>query len=382
MDTPRKIVSRRRFLRNGSIAAGVPLVAAGLPAASIANVKDANGFLNLGWIGVGGRGTSLLDRALRSVSVSTLKVGAICDIDPAARERAIKKCGAMKPIGIHDYKDLLERKDIDAVFVATPIYLHAEHGCAVVSAGKHCYCEKPLAPKPEEVKQLYDCVKRSGKKFQVGFQWRYHSAFLGFVDQVQSGAAGKLSFINGFRHVGGYPESGWYMDREKSGDLIVEQAVHEMNVFCWMLKSHPLRAAGFGGINALEGRPDNRTMMDSYGVTYEFPENIRLNYSHVIYAAAGFGGLDLTVYGGRHQACALEGTANLFVTRGGKREKVDLPPPKDATEAAIQSFAKSIREDKEPLANVDAGRHATLMSLLGRTAIHEKRVVEWKEVAL
>ena len=68
MDTPRKIVSRRRFLRNGSIAAGVPLVAAGLPAASIANVKDANGFLNLGWIGVGGRGTSLLDRALRSVS--------------------------------------------------------------------------------------------------------------------------------------------------------------------------------------------------------------------------------------------------------------------------------------------------------------------------
>ena len=382
MDTPGKIVSRRRFLRNGSLAAGVPLVAAGLPAASLANVQDANEFLRLGWIGVGGRGTSLLDRALRSVSVSTLKVNAICDIDPKARDRAIKKCGAMKPVGIHDYKDLLERDDIDAVFVATPIYLHAEHGCAVVSAGKHCYCEKPLAPTAEQVKQLYDCVKKSGKKFQVGFQWRYHSGFLGFVDQVQSGAAGKLSFVNGFRHVGGYPESGWYMDREKSGDLIVEQAVHEMNVFCWMLRSHPLRAAGFGGINALEGRPADRTMMDSYGVTYEFPGNIRLNYSHVIYAAGGFGGLDLTVYGGRHQACALEGTTSLFVTREGKRTKVDLPPLKDATEAAIQSFARSIREDKEPLANVDAGRHATLMSILGRTAIHQKRVVEWKEVAL
>ena len=62
--------------------------------------------------------------------------------------------------------------------------------------------------------------------------------------------------------------------------------------------------------------------------------------------------------------------------------KVNLPPLKDSTELAIQSFARSIREDKEPLANVDAGRHATLMSLLGRTAIHEKRVVEWKEVAL
>ena len=54
----------------------------------------------------------------------------------------------------------------------------------------------------------------------------------------------------------------------------------------------------------------------------------------------------------------------------------------NATEAAIQSFVKAIRDGSEPLANIDAGRHATLMSILGRTAIHEKRVVEWGEVAL
>ena len=68
--------------------------------------------------------------------------------------------------------------------------------------------------------------------------------------------------------------------------------------------------------------------------------------------------------------------------KGGKKVKIETPPLTDATEAAIQHFAKSIREDKEPLANVDAGRHATCMALLGRTAIHEKRAVEWKEVAL
>ena len=102
----------------------------------------------------------------------------------------------------------------------------------------------------------------------------------------------------------------------------------------------------------------------------------------MIYAASGFGGLYMTVFGDAGKALELEGTVNLSVTRGGKKTKVDLPPLKDSTELAIQSFARSIREDKEPLANVDAGRHATLMALLGRTAIHEKRVAEWKEVAL
>jgi len=382
MDNPRNSVSRRKFIQNGTVAAGVPLVAAGLAPASLANVKDANEFLNLGWIGVGGRGSSLLNRALRSVSTSTLKVTGICDIHEGRMNNAIKACGAMKPAGFADYRKLLEQKNVDAVFVATPIHLHPEHGCAVMKADKHCYCEKPMGASPEGVKMLYDCVKASKKKFQIGFQWRYHNGFLSFVDKVQSGELGKLSFVQGYRHVGGYPESGWYMDRNKSGDLIVEQAVHEMNVFCWALKGHPLRAAGFGGINALEGRPAGRTMMDAYGVTYEFPENLRLQYSHIIYVAAGFGGLNMMVLGGRHKALSLEGTTQLYQSKGGKKVKIDTPPLKDATEAAIQHFAKSIREDKEPLANVDAGRHATCMALLGRTAIHEKRAVEWKEVAL
>ena len=97
MKTPKKTVSRRKFIKKGSLLSAAPVIAAGLPASSLANIQDANEFLRLGWIGVGGRGTSLLDRALRSVSVSTLKVNAICDIDPKARTRGIRMCGAMKP---------------------------------------------------------------------------------------------------------------------------------------------------------------------------------------------------------------------------------------------------------------------------------------------
>ena len=70
------------------------------------------------------------------------------------------------------------------------------------------------------------------------------------------------------------------------------------------------------------------------------------------------------------------------MTQNGKRTPVKLAPWGNATQAAIQAFAQAVREDSEPLCNVDAGRAATLMAILGRTALHERRVVEWDEVAL
>jgi predicted dehydrogenase len=376
-----KELSRRKFIKAAGALAGAPLLA-GLPASSIANVLDANEFLRLAWIGVGGRGSALLGHALNCVSDSTLTVTAICDIDPAARESAVKKCGGMKPTGINDYRELLDRKDIDAIFIATPIHLHAEHAVAVMNAGKHAYCEKPLGRTAQEVKAVFDAVKKSGKKFQVGFQWRYHEGFNAFVDVVQGGKVGKVNFVIAQRHVGGYPTSGWYIDRNLSGDLIVEQAVHEMNIFCWMLKSHPLSAAGLGGINALKGVPPGRTIMDHYAVTYQFPDDITIAYSHCVYTPNGFGGLYQAVYGSEGRGAILEDTLRLSLTKDGKRTPVEVPPLRDASELAIQSFAKCIRQDKEPLSNVDAGRNATLMAILGRTAIHERRVAEWKELDL
>jgi myo-inositol 2-dehydrogenase/D-chiro-inositol 1-dehydrogenase len=376
---PRSEVSRRSILGAGVAAAGLPFLGS-LPASSLANVLGANDAIRLGWIGVGGRGSSILRGALDNASVSNLRVNAICDIDPAARERAIQACGAMKPEGVHDYRELLKRGDIDAVFIATPIYLHAEHASAALDAGKHVYCEKPLGRTPEEVKAIYDAAKRSKKKFQTGFQWRYHSGFRGFVDTVQGGAVGRVTFVDAARHVAGYPDSGWYADRNLSGDLIVEQAVHEMNVFCWLLGSHPLAACGFGGINALE-KP-GRSIMDAYSVVYEFPQNLRVTYSHVIYAANGFGGLHMTVFGEAGRACELVDTVELYVTKDGKRTKIDQPALEDATEDAIRHFVRCVREDERILCDVEAGRRATLMAILGRTAMHERRVVEWKEVAL
>ena len=372
-------VSRRRFIKKAGLAASAPIVA-GLPAASLSNVVGANDFLRLGWIGVGTRGSALLKRALDSVSVSTLKVAAICDIHEGRRGAAIKQCGGMNPVGLHDYRRLLDRNDIDAVFIATPVHLHREHAVAAVNADKHVYCEKPLGRTPQDVKDVYDAVKQSRKRFQVGFQWRYQEGFKAFVDVVQDGTIGQARFVEAERHVGGYPTVDWLVNRDLSGDIIVEQAVHEMNIFCWLLRSHPLRAAGFGGMNEVR-EPPERTILDHYVLSYGFPNDVALRYSHCIYTPAGFEGVRFAVFGSEKRGAAYAGT-NLSVTKDGNRTKVDLPAWGDATLAAIRSFAECVREDREPLSNVDAGRWATLTAILGRTAIYEQRVVEWSEVAL
>ena len=138
MKSPKKTVSRRKFIKKSSLLSAVPVIAAGLPASSLANVQDANKFLRLGWIGVGGRGTSLLDRALRSVSVSTLKVNAICDIDPKARARGIRMCGAMKPDGINlEVIDLRTLRPLDVTTLVESVKKTGK--CLVVQEDTQAY---------------------------------------------------------------------------------------------------------------------------------------------------------------------------------------------------------------------------------------------------
>ena len=371
-------VTRREFVRH-STAAGLATGSVALTtlptvlrAGALGNEKE----VRLAWIGVGGRGTSLLQQALSHVPTSKLTVKAICDIDPAARERAVSLCGPMRPVGIDDYRRVLDMKDVDAVFIATPIYLHREMAVAGAVAGKHMYCEKPLGRTAEEVAAVDRAISDSNVRFQVGFQWRYDKRWQTSIRQVHEGAIGKVHFVSASRHVAGYPTSGWYIDRALSGDLIVEQAVHEMNIFCWLMKGPPLRAAGFGGINAFSEVPPDRSIMDHYTVSFEFPENVRLSYSHCVYTAPGIGGLEQMAMG-RSAAMDLR---NATVHKDGKHRTADLGPLPNATGEAIASFVDCVRNDKEPLSNLEMGKNATLMAILGRTAMYEGRVVEWKEV--
>ena len=152
---------RRDFLKTSALAAG----ALAWPAASRAAVAGANDRIHFAVIGCGGMGTGHLGSLVKRGEADNIKVRAVSDV---YQRRLTRAQGICQGEGYRDYRKLLERKDIDAVLIATPDHWHAKISMDAMAAGKHVYVEKPMTHTVEQAIQLRDAVKRSGKILQVG----------------------------------------------------------------------------------------------------------------------------------------------------------------------------------------------------------------------
>ena len=152
--------------------------------------------IGAGMIGVGGRGTADLRAVLAQ---SGVKVNALCDLKPDRLDKAASLASAHKPATFKDYHELLARKDVDAVFIATPCDLHVEMAIAALKAGKHVYCEKPAGINAESIQRLVDAVHASGRVFQIGQQMRSMSRLRRTVDQIHEGVVGDVIMIKAAR---------------------------------------------------------------------------------------------------------------------------------------------------------------------------------------
>ncbi|MCL4854099.1 MAG: Gfo/Idh/MocA family oxidoreductase, partial [Bryobacteraceae bacterium] len=162
---------RRRFLAGG--------------AAMLASTRmkaQAEKELRTAMIGIGSRGGGLLKQVL---SQQNVKVAAVCDIDPQARDNAQTAAGRDNPRAYTDYRQVLDLKDVDAVVIATPCDLHAEMSAAALEAGKYVYCEKPLGITPEQVKRALDASRRARTFLQIGQQLRYFPGMREAVRLIQ-----------------------------------------------------------------------------------------------------------------------------------------------------------------------------------------------------
>ncbi|MCA9233717.1 MAG: Gfo/Idh/MocA family oxidoreductase, partial [Planctomycetales bacterium] len=144
----------------------------------------------LGCIGVGGQGKHIGERALEYGDVV-----AVCDVQRQHAEQALDRFHVKAGI-YEDYKELLERGEIDAVLIATPDHWHTAPAIAALKAGKHVYCEKPLTLTVEEGKLLVDAVKQTGKVLQVGTMQRGDMLqFARAVATARSGQLGKIKLV-------------------------------------------------------------------------------------------------------------------------------------------------------------------------------------------
>ena len=330
--------------------------------------------------GVGSRGSGLLQNLLK---IPNVQIVAICDTTPehlAAAAKAAQDKGH-KPRLYTDYRKMLdEAKDVDGVVIATPVYLHMGMSIAALELGKNVYSEKPMAGTAEECSIVQKAARSAKGIYQVGFQLRHDPNHRAAIDFIHSGQLGRILFMQGQRNGGDLQRNrDWYFDRERSGDIIVEQACHILDLMTWAVGKPPLRAMGSGGINLFRNEPPGRTSMDNYTVIYEYPDDVRLTFMHIYFDPPGFSGIKERIWCSKG-AVDLATASYSPLENGAKPVKLEVSGTEDSTYLSLAAFTSNSKAHKQPLNDAESARRSTLVAIMGRKAIYEKRIVNWSEV--
>jgi predicted dehydrogenase len=211
-------LNRRDFLKCSAASAGVVTLGSALPPL----VLGANDRVNVGIIGVGGKGMDHLRWLQKNAKDENVRIAAVCDV----YQRRISRAAAQAECdGFMDYRKLLERKDIDAVFVVTPDHWHSKISIDAMEAGKHVYCEKPMTLTIEQALAVRDAVKRYNKVLQVGPNGTARSSFWKAQQVIREGRVGKVTWAQGSanRNIRGCAFNVWFpidptAGPDKSGD--------------------------------------------------------------------------------------------------------------------------------------------------------------------
>jgi myo-inositol 2-dehydrogenase / D-chiro-inositol 1-dehydrogenase len=335
-------------------------------------------------IGVGNRGSFLLQGVLAQPNA---KVLALCDIKADRLDKAATAAARDNPATYADWRRIIDRKDIDAVFIATPPYLHAEMAVAAIKAGKHVYCEKPIGITPEQVRMILDAAKGSSKVFTAGQQLRSQKQLAETVRKIHEGVIGDVIMVKAQRHANAdLPHDGtsgdWYFDVTKSGGYLIEQSVHNLDLCNWAIGSHPTRACGFGGILMYKNDPPGRTIFDCGSLTYDYPKGVKMSFTQNVFHPNSMpnGNQYVYVYGTKGAVDLMTGT--MYPPGRGAQPATLAPKQQEDQFAHIAAFYDAIVKGSPPPVDVKVGATAALTSILGHQAMVEEKVVNWSDLGV
>jgi predicted dehydrogenase len=295
-------ITRRKFIAVATGTAGAMLIKPGLVRGT-----NANSAVRVGLLGCGGRGT---EDASNLVDTGEARVVALGDMFQDQLDIARKRFDEKQQskgyaaidasqlfVGPDACHRIAASQEVDAIVIATPPYYHPQHLETAVAAGKHVYLEKPVAVDVPGALKVIKIGKRFENKLSldVGFQIRDCPPFVELVKRIHNGALGNI--ICGEAHyLTGYidrPAWGnaspierrlrnWVYDRTLSGDIIVEQNIHVIDICNWIINDHPVKASGTGG---RQGRPVNDgDVYGNYNVVFNYPNNLDVTFSSTQFA--------------------------------------------------------------------------------------------------
>jgi len=280
-------VNRREFLKGGSFATLMTLMGGveilGRTRARAADLETLVPFqINCAVIGLGAWGREMVAGLSR---LKTAKLSAICDTYPASVKRA--SSGAPEAKGVDDYRRILDDKEVQAVFIATPTHQHREIVLAALQAGKHVYCEAPLAHTIEDARVIAKAAREARSQvFQAGLQDRSDPQRYFLIDFIRSGAYGKPIKARAqwhkkqsWRSTSPNPDRerdlNWRLSKDTSLGLAGELGIHQIDTASWFLNGRPTAVSGSGAVVLWK---DGRDVADSVGAVFEFPGGVMLNY--------------------------------------------------------------------------------------------------------
>jgi myo-inositol 2-dehydrogenase / D-chiro-inositol 1-dehydrogenase len=369
----------------------------------------ANSAVRVGLLGCGGRGTE------DATSIATNgggRIVALADLNQDQLERAKAHFDKLAPIdakqvfrGPHAVDQIVASKEVDAIVIATPPYFHPQHLAAVIDANKHVYCEKPVAVDVAGAKRVIDIGRRAEGRvsLDVGFQIRSAPPFVELVKRIHAGALGEIAFGTAYylcptidrpAWPGASAEQlrlrNWIYDRRLSGDIIVEQNIHVIDICNWVLRGHPERAIAVAG---RKGRTDNGDCNGHYSATFWYPNDVHVSFSSRQFGKEGFDanerffgtlGSSQSPYAGTVGIAGdrpwtwgsgeNKGAAGGFSATGSFGDNLA-----QADAVKHKTFIESITSGK--FHNQAAlGAESSLSAMLGRKAAELKRVVTWDEL--
>jgi myo-inositol 2-dehydrogenase / D-chiro-inositol 1-dehydrogenase len=377
-------LNRRNFLKaTATTAAGLTIVKR-----ESAFGTQANSRLQLAITGCGHRGDYVGTRFERHTNS---KVVALHDYFAQQTDALGEKFGVARDRrynGLESYRELLA-PDVDAVAVMGPPWFHPEQSVDVLEAGKHLFLSKPMAVDVPGCKRIQEAAKKVRGKLSVlvDFQTRNHPLFREAARRVRGGdigdpvlghvyyQAGRLSV----KAPGSTPMArlrNWVFDIALSGDIIVEQNIHVIDVANWYLGAHPYKAQGTGGRKA---RTDVGDCWDHYVVTFWYPNNVLVDFSSGQYLK-GYQDLCIRVYGSEgtvdsHYGGPVQITGD-HPWEGGSTQDIY----NEGTVNNIRDFHDSVVNGPPLFDTLEESVESNLSSILGRMAAYRGEAVTWDEM--
>ena len=382
------IMPRRNFIKNVAVAGAVVST---LPLFNL-RAQNAGRKFKVGLVGCGGRGNGALENMIEAAKTLgyEIEVYTVTDFFPDRANDTAKKYNIPAErvfTGATGYRQLVEQP-IEIVLLATPPAFRPTHLEAALNAGKHLFIEKPVAVDPvgaRKVMELDEVAKKKGLSVVSGNQRRHQGSYLRNQYAIANGAIGKIvggtiSWCGGAlwfkeRENGqsdaDYMIRNWVSFSEMSGDHIVEQHVHNLDVANWFIGHPPVSAQGFGG----RARRKTGNQFDFFSLDLNYGDDCHIHsMCRQINGTYGgvdefFNGTEGTAYGGGKIQSAKLAQLNVpeFKTHDNPyvQEHIDL----------LQSIAKG-----QPLVTARSIAESTLTAIMGRISAYTGQLVRWSDL--